>query len=238
MKAQALADHLANHLAEIPVDDAYEPLKTYFLDEEIMCVDEVDHDEKPCWKLFFDRAANMKGVGSGAVLISKTAQHYLVIAQLRIYCTNNMAKCEACILGLRLAMDMGVEEILVLGDSNLLVHQIQGEWETWDLNLIPYQECLHELYQRFRSVEFRHIPRVYNEIADALATLVSMLHHPNKAYVDPVHVQVRDQHAYWARKFVNPQGPPMKKAWFRGKKFCSESSKKRAWLSVVGCEVA
>ncbi|XP_070017089.1 uncharacterized protein [Nicotiana sylvestris] len=48
----------------------------------------------------------------------------------------------------------------------------------------------------FRSVEFRHIPRIHNEIVDALATLASMLHHPNKAYVDPVHIQVHDQHAY------------------------------------------
>ncbi|XP_070008242.1 uncharacterized protein [Nicotiana sylvestris] len=55
---------------------------------------------------------------------------------------------------------------------------------------------LHDLFQRFRSVEFSHIPRVHNEVADALATLASMLHHPDKAYVDPLHIQVRDQHAY------------------------------------------
>ncbi|XP_070007311.1 uncharacterized protein [Nicotiana sylvestris] len=91
---------------------------------------------------------------------------------------------------------MGVQEILVLGDSDLLVHQIQGEWETRDLKLILYRQCLHDLCQRFRSVEFRHIPRIHNEIADALATLASMLHHPDKAYVDPVYIQVHDQHAY------------------------------------------
>ncbi|XP_070014493.1 uncharacterized protein [Nicotiana sylvestris] len=129
------------------VDDEYEPLKTYFPNEEVMRVDEVDYDEKPGWKLFFDGAANMKGVGIGVVLISEAGQHYPVIAQLRFYCTNNMAEYEACILGLR-------------------------------------------------SVEFRHIPRIHNEIADALATLASMLHHPDKAYVDPMHIQVHDQHAY------------------------------------------
>ncbi|XP_070022057.1 uncharacterized protein [Nicotiana sylvestris] len=192
MKAQALADHLA----ENPVDDEYKPLKTYFPDEEVMCADEVDRDEKSDWKLFFDGAANMKGVGIGAVLISETGQHYPVIAQLRFYCTNNIAEYKACILGLRLAIDMGAQEILVLGDSNLLVHQIQGEWETQDLKLIPYRQCLHDLCQRFRSVEFRHIPRIHNEIVDALATLESMLHHPDKSYVDPVHIQVHDQHAY------------------------------------------
>ncbi|XP_070049351.1 uncharacterized protein [Nicotiana tomentosiformis] len=90
---------------------------------------------------------------------------------------------------------MGVQEILVLGDSDLLDHQIQGEWKTRDLKLILYRQCLHDLYQRFRSIEFMHIPRIHNEIFDALATLASMLHYPDKTYVDPLHI-VRDQHAY------------------------------------------
>ncbi|XP_070020398.1 uncharacterized protein [Nicotiana sylvestris] len=107
-----------------------------------------------------------------------------------------MAEYEACILGLRLAVDMGVQKVLVMGDSDLLVHQIQGEWETRDLKLIPYRQCLYELCQRFQSVEFRHIPRIHNEVVDTLATLASMLHHPDKAYVDPLQIQVRDQHAY------------------------------------------
>ncbi|XP_070026705.1 uncharacterized protein [Nicotiana sylvestris] len=192
MKAQALADHLA----ENPIDEEYEPLRTYFPDEEMMHIDELELTEKPGWKLFFDGAANMKGVGIGAVLISETGHHYPVTAQLRFYCTNNMVEYKACILGLRLAVDMDVQEVLVLGDSDHLVHQIPGEWETRDLKLIPYRQCLHDLCQRFRSMEFRHILRVHNEVADALATLASMLHHPDKAYVDPLHIQVRDQHAY------------------------------------------
>ncbi|XP_070005828.1 uncharacterized protein [Nicotiana sylvestris] len=161
MKAQALADYLA----ENPVDKEYEPLRNYFPDEEVMNINEVEKDETPGWKLFFDRAANKKGVGIGAVLISETGHHYPVTTQLHFYCTNNMAEYEACILGLRLAIDMGIQEVLDLGDSDLLVHQIQGEWDTQDLKLIPYQQCLHDLCQRFRSVEFRHIPRIHTEHA-------------------------------------------------------------------------
>ncbi|XP_070005258.1 uncharacterized protein [Nicotiana sylvestris] len=148
-KAHALADHLV----ENPVDEEYEPLRTYFPDEEVIHIDEVEKDENPGWKLFFDGAANMKGVGIKAVLNFETGHHYPVTTQLRFYCTNNMAEYEACILGLRLAMDMRVQEVL-------------------------------DLCQRFRSVEFRHIPRIHNEVADALATLALMLHHPDKAYVD------------------------------------------------------
>ncbi|XP_070050697.1 uncharacterized protein [Nicotiana tomentosiformis] len=57
-----------------------------------------------------------------------------------------------------------------------------------------------------RSVEFRHIPRIHNEIVDALATLASMLHHPDKTYVDPLHIQIRDQHAYCIVVEEEPDG--------------------------------
>ncbi|XP_070010517.1 uncharacterized protein [Nicotiana sylvestris] len=111
MKAQALADHLA----ENPVDEEDEPLKTYFPDEEVMHIDELEQIERPRWKLFFDGAANERGVGIGAVLVYETGNHYPVTAQLWFYCTNNMAEYEACILGLRMDVDIGVQEVLVLG---------------------------------------------------------------------------------------------------------------------------
>ncbi|XP_070022906.1 uncharacterized protein [Nicotiana sylvestris] len=116
IKAQDLADHLA----EKPVDEEYEPLKTYFPNEEVMYIDKVKKEEKPDLKLLFNGAANMKGVGIGAVLISEIGHHYPVTAQLCFYCTNNMAEYEACILGLSLAVTMGIQEVLVLGDSDLL----------------------------------------------------------------------------------------------------------------------
>ncbi|XP_049397224.1 uncharacterized protein LOC125861347 [Solanum stenotomum] len=41
-----------------------------------------------------------------------------------------MAEYEACFLGLRMAIDMNIKELLVIGDFDLLVHQLQGEWTT------------------------------------------------------------------------------------------------------------
>ncbi|XP_070057299.1 uncharacterized protein [Nicotiana tomentosiformis] len=102
VKGQALADHLAKY----PVDGKYEPLKTYFPDEEVSFIGEDITEAYDGWRMFFDGAANFKGVGIGAVLVSETGQHYLVSAKLRFPCTNNMAEYEACILGLRLAIDM------------------------------------------------------------------------------------------------------------------------------------
>ncbi|XP_070002051.1 uncharacterized protein [Nicotiana sylvestris] len=126
MKAQALADHLA----ENPIDDEYMPLSTYFLDEEVNSIEEVVPDDNPVWKMYFDGAVNIKRVGIGAILISPIGHHYPAIAQLRFFCTNNTAEYEACIMGLKMAIDLDVHELLVMRDSDLLIRQAQGEWET------------------------------------------------------------------------------------------------------------
>ncbi|XP_070006202.1 uncharacterized protein [Nicotiana sylvestris] len=88
-------------------------------------------------------------------------QYYPIFAKLRFPCTNNMAEYEACILGLNMAVDMNVQELLVIGDLDLLVHQ--------------------------------------NEFADALATLSSMIQHPDKNYIDPILVNIHNHPAYCAR---------------------------------------
>ncbi|XP_070025156.1 uncharacterized protein [Nicotiana sylvestris] len=154
MKAQALADHLA----ENPVDDEYRPLSTYFPDEEVNSIEEVVSDDHPVWKMYFDGAVNIKGVGIGAILISPIGHHYPVTARLRFFCTNNTAEYEACIMGLKMAIDLDVHELLVIGDSDLIIRQAQGEWETRDIKLIPYRQYVQDLSKRFRSIEFREYP--------------------------------------------------------------------------------
>ena len=55
-------------------------------------------------------------------------KHYPATARLFFFCTNNMTEYEACIMGLNMAIDLGVQELIVLGDSDLLIQQAQGEW--------------------------------------------------------------------------------------------------------------
>ncbi|XP_070024879.1 uncharacterized protein [Nicotiana sylvestris] len=118
IKGKALADHLA----ENPVDGEYEPLKTYFPNEEVLFIEEDIAESFDGWRMFFDGAANVKGVGIGVVLVSKTGQHYPVSAKLRFPCTNNTAEYKAYILGLSKAIDMNIQELLVIRDSDLLIH--------------------------------------------------------------------------------------------------------------------
>jgi len=95
-------------------------------------------------------------------------------ARLCFDCTNNIAEYEACVMGIRAAIELKLERLNVYGDSALVIHQVKGEWETRDHKLIPYKAYIKGLIEHFEQIEFHHILRDDNQLSDALATLSSM----------------------------------------------------------------
>nr|XP_016508180.1 PREDICTED: uncharacterized protein LOC107825783 [Nicotiana tabacum] len=118
---------LADHLAENPIDKDYEPLTTYFPNEVVLFAGEDIAGSYPGWRMFFDGTAKLKGAWIRVVLIFESGQHYPTLAKIRLPCTNNMAEYEACILGIRMAVNTNIKELLVTGDFDLLIHQVQDE---------------------------------------------------------------------------------------------------------------
>ncbi|XP_070025060.1 uncharacterized protein [Nicotiana sylvestris] len=107
-----------------------------------------------------------------------------------------------------MAINQDVEELLIMGDSDLIIRQAQGEWQTRDVKLIPYRKHVEDLSRRFKSIEFRYIPRCHNELADALATLASMLPYPENAHIDPLEIQIQERHGYCNMAEVEPSIQP------------------------------
>jgi len=108
----------------------YQPMSLDFSDEDISALfhaDEYNH-EVNIWTLFFDGASNVMGHGIGAVLISLENQYIPVTTRLCFDCTNNIAKYEACPMGIRAAIEYRVKILEVYGDSALVFHQIKDEW--------------------------------------------------------------------------------------------------------------
>ncbi|XP_070020391.1 uncharacterized protein [Nicotiana sylvestris] len=115
-----------------------------------------------------------------------------------------MTEYEACIMGLNLAIDMNIQKLLVIGDSDLLVHLLQGEWAMKNTKILPYMYHVQELMKRFTKIEFKHIPRVQNEFADALDTLCSIIQHSDKNFIDPIPVRIHSHLAYCAHVEEEP----------------------------------
>ena len=99
-------------------------------------------------------------------------------------CTNNEAEYEAYLLGLQVALEHDVCKLHVHGDAMLVISQVNDDWKTKDLKLVPYHECLLKLIEVFESICFTYMNRVKNAYADALATLASWLTIPEGRVVD------------------------------------------------------
>jgi ribonuclease HI len=84
--------------------------------------------------------------------------------------TNNRAEYEALIAGLEAARDVGFDEVVVKGDSQLAVKQVRGEWNTNDPDLRERRVRVHELLREFDEWTIEHVPREINERADELAS--------------------------------------------------------------------
>lgn len=82
--------------------------------------------------------------------------------------TCNEAEYHSLIGGLRLALDEGVDDIAVRGDSQLVVRQIRGEWRTNKQHLRVLRDEANELLGQFDTFEIKHVPRVENSVADSL----------------------------------------------------------------------
>ena len=118
IKGSVLSDHLAHQAVE-----DYQSMKFYFPDKDIITLDNIE-DNRPYdgpeqgsrWTLYFDGASNALDNNIGAVLISPEGFHTTFTGRLCFSCTNNMAEYEACIFGLKAAIDLGIKYLVVFGD--------------------------------------------------------------------------------------------------------------------------
>ena len=84
-----------------------------------------------------------------------------------------MTEYEAVIAGLNLAHSMEVDQLEVCSDSQLVVRQIEDTYEAKSETMILYLKKVRDLLKKFVLVQVRHIPRVENSRADALAKLAT-----------------------------------------------------------------
>ena len=82
--------------------------------------------------------------------------------------TNNVAEYRALVAGLAKAAELGVRELEVVSDSELLVKQMQGEYRVKNETLRVLWEEANDLERRFAKVRYTAVRRAHNELADRL----------------------------------------------------------------------
>ena len=69
----------------------------------------------------FDGASGKQGYGIGILLVDPKGTYNLISIKLEYPVTNNEAEYEACLSGLKISYEKGIERLEVIGDSNLVI---------------------------------------------------------------------------------------------------------------------
>jgi ribonuclease HI len=122
-------------------------------------------------RLYTDGAArgNPGPAGAGAVIISADGHIVAKIGKFLGDSTNNVAEYMGLILGLKRAKAMGIKELDVYSDSELLVKQLAGDYAVKADHLRPLYDEVRTLLKGFSEIQVRHIPREENAQADAMS---------------------------------------------------------------------
>jgi ribonuclease HI len=128
---------------------------------------------EPRWTLYFDGSARQQCVNAGVVLIDPSGDQVKYMVHLEFKATNNMAEYEALIFGLSVALSLGIHQLLVKGDSQLIIKQVRGECSCNELRLAAYLLHVRKLEKDFIALELQHVPRANNSTADELSMRAS-----------------------------------------------------------------
>jgi ribonuclease HI len=105
----------------------------------------------------------------GATIKDEQGKLIVFISQPIGRATNNQAEYRAIIAALEKAITLGVDQIDVRSDSELVVEQVNERYRVKNLALKPLYQQVKLLQSKFKSFTITHIPRQQNKEADGLA---------------------------------------------------------------------
>ena len=124
------------------------------------------------YTLHFDGCSkgNPGRAGAGAVLYNDAgAEVFAQAAFVGNNATNNEAEYTGLVLGLNEAVGIGIKELQVCGDSQLVIYQMQGKYKVNSVKLMPLHEAAKTLASKIEKISFKHVYRENNKRADALS---------------------------------------------------------------------
>jgi ribonuclease HI len=152
--------------------------------------------------MYFDGSLKLEGAGAGVLLISPTGKQLKYVLQIFLKVSNNEAEYEALLHGLRLAASLGIKRLLVYSDSAVVINQVNKSWNRNKENMDAYCLEVRKLENKFYGLEFHHVVRDNNVVADVLSKLGS-----TRAQV-PVGVFVHELHVPSIPELAPPTTDP------------------------------
>lgn len=109
--------------------------------------------------------------GIGIVLRAEDGTPLVTLGKYIGRATNNVAEYRALITGLQKAMELGAKKIIIRGDSELIIRQMNGTYRVKNADMKQLWDEAQRLYRQFDEARIEHNYREKNELADRLANL-------------------------------------------------------------------
>ena len=113
----------------------------------------VCHVESHPWRVFVDGASSTMRAGVGFVIVTSTGIQLEHSFRLGFRASNNEAKYEALLVGLRTVLGMGTRDVEIYLDSWLVVSQVQGIFEARDFQMREYLQVVKQVLGKFCTVK-------------------------------------------------------------------------------------
>ena len=109
--------------------------------------------------------------GAGAVIYRNGVEIWADSKFVGTKETNNVAEYSGLIMGLHEALRRNITHITVLGDSELIIKQMNKQYAVKSANIKAYHDMAASLAKQFASIQFKHVYRNHNTRADELSNL-------------------------------------------------------------------
>jgi ribonuclease HI len=106
---------------------------------------------------------------TGILLISSRGEMFEFVIPIQPTTTNNQAEYEVLLRGLPYLKEAKAISVEIYGDSELVIKQLNSQYECRNDILRNYYEECKEILKSFQLVILQHIPREHNEEANRLA---------------------------------------------------------------------
>jgi ribonuclease HI len=176
-EVQGMDTYFGNFMAEVSTinDPQQESEIKVFTQPTTSIQKSCELDKNQIWSLYFDGSKSKEGAGAGCIIIDPAGNKTLLACRLEFECTNNVAEYEALLQGLRKALDMRIQNLIVFGDSEIVVRQVRNSIHCLTPHLKCYQSEVWSLINQFSTFNINFIPRSSNVEADLLANVASKL---------------------------------------------------------------
>ncbi|XP_066311316.1 uncharacterized protein [Miscanthus floridulus] len=121
--------------------------------------------------MYFDGSLMKTGTGAGLVFVSPLGVYMRYMVRIHFSSSNNVDEYEALINGLYIAVELGIQWLLVQGDSQLVINQVMKESSCHNAKMAVYCREVGQLEDKFDGLELNHNLRRLN-IGDLVLRLV------------------------------------------------------------------